>query len=56
MEPSNPKSTPEVDLARREALAKLGKLALLTSPVMLGLVTNRRASAASGAEPAPIGE
>jgi|WetSurSiteA1Bulk_404760.scaffolds.fasta_scaffold291650_1 hypothetical protein len=42
-----------VDLARREALEKLAKLAVYTPPAMLTLLLSKRASAQSLGPPPP---
>ena len=47
MKPTDEADAPR-ELGRREALAKLGKLAKWTTPVLLTLTLSERASAVSG--------
>ncbi len=42
---------PELDEARREALAKMGRFAGYTAPVMLGLLGATKARAQNGGSP-----
>jgi hypothetical protein len=45
---------PEPDEARRAALAKMGRFAGYTAPVMLGLLGATKARAQNGGSPAPV--
>jgi hypothetical protein len=45
---------PELDEARREARAKMGRFAGYTAPVMLGLLGATKARAEVQSSPAPI--
>jgi hypothetical protein len=58
-DPKNKKSEttegrPEPDEARRAALAKMGRFAGYTAPVMLGLLGATKARAQNGGSPQPI--
>ncbi len=44
---------PEPDQARREALAKMGRFAGYTAPVMLGLLGATKAAADGSSQPPP---
>jgi hypothetical protein len=44
---------PEPDESRREALAKMGRFAGYTAPVMLGLLGATKARAEAGGSPGP---
>ena len=46
---------PEPDQARRAALAKMGRFAGYTAPVMLGLLGATKAAATDGSQPPPPG-